>query len=59
MIESGDRSLPVILAYGLNSCAEYLAFLESLEEVLDGAPTADSVVLLGDLNAHVGNDSDT
>ncbi|KAK3521396.1 hypothetical protein QTP70_004128 [Hemibagrus guttatus] len=47
---------PSILAYGLNGSVEYPTFLETL---LEGAPTGDSIVLLGDFNAHVGNDSDT
>ncbi|KAK3559338.1 hypothetical protein QTP86_012798 [Hemibagrus guttatus] len=46
-------------AYGPNGSVEYPTFLETLRGVLEGAPNGDSMVLLGEFNAHVGNDSDT
>ena len=54
-----DRSFTVVAAYGPNSSAEYLAFLEALGGVLESAPTGDSVVLLGDFNAYMGRDNVT
>ncbi|KAK3518103.1 hypothetical protein QTP70_033328 [Hemibagrus guttatus] len=58
-LRAGDRCLTVVSAYGLNGSVEYPTFLETLQGVLEGALTGDCIVLLGDFNAHVGNDSDT
>ncbi|KAK3520219.1 hypothetical protein QTP70_019361 [Hemibagrus guttatus] len=58
-LQAGDRCLTVFSAYGPNGSVEYPTFLETLRGVLEGAPTWDSIVLLGDFNAHVGNESDT
>ena len=55
----GERLLIVVCAYVPNSSSEYLHFLNSLEKELESAPTRDSIVLLGDSNAHMGNDSKT
>ena len=42
-----------------NDSSEYPALLESLAGVLESAPNGDSFILLGDFNAHMGNDSVT
>ncbi|TWW57009.1 hypothetical protein D4764_08G0009960 [Takifugu flavidus] len=53
------RILTFVCAYGPNSSSAYPPILESLEGVLESAPSGGSLVFLGDFNVHVGSDSVT
>ena len=53
----GKRVLIVVCVCVPNGSSEYPPFLESLKQVLRSAINEDSMVILGDLNAHVPNES--
>jgi len=53
-----SRSLCLIQAYGPNSSALYLKFVEEISCVLRRVKTNKCAILLGDFNPRVGNDAD-
>jgi exonuclease III len=54
-----DSTLALIQVYAPNLESEYAAFLEEVSLALETLPTTDSIMLLGDFNAHVGVDEQT
>ena len=55
-LQVGGQVMTVVCAEAPNSRLEYPPFLE---EALESAPAGDSLILLRDFNAHMGNDSET
>lgn len=55
MQKFGGQALTVICSYALNTSSEYPVFLETLDGVLEGAPSGDSILLFRGINVHVGN----
>ena len=48
-----ERSLCILQVYAPNTESQYEAFLEEVEVALGKATSSESLVLLGDFNAHV------
>jgi exonuclease III len=52
-------TLTVIQVYAPNLEADYAAFLDTVLSAMESVPMTDSITIIGDFNAHVGNDSQT
>ena len=54
-----EKTLALVQVYAPNTESEYAPFLDEVLRVLERIPGTDSIVLLGDFNAHVGKDAQT
>ena len=57
MLKLKEKTLALVQVYAQNTESEYAPFLDEVLGVLEGIPGTDSIVLLEDFNAHVGNDT--
>src|SRR5699024_3442811 len=55
----GGKNLAIVQAYAPNTEAEYTTFLDELDGGLSRLHPTDSLILMGDFNAHVGTDTET
>ena len=54
-----ERSLCIFQVYAPNAETQYHPFLDEVSVALQKVTYAESIVVLGDFNAHVGNDENT
>ena len=50
--------LSLIIIYAPNAMSEYQAFVDEVNDALPRVSPSESTVLMGNLNAHVGTDTD-
>jgi exonuclease III len=53
-----EKPLALVQVYAPNTEPEYAAFLDEVQRTLQSVPRTEPVLLMGDLNAHVGSDAD-
>ena len=53
------KTQAVIQVYAPNVESNYPKFLDNVSQVLESIPTSNSILLMGDFNTHIGNDSIT
>ena len=54
-----DKTLCLLQVYAPNATSEYEAFVDEVNDALSRVAKSESIVLLGDFNAHVGTDNET
>ena len=52
-----ERREALLMVYAPNAEAEYQSFLDEVDAALQKVANMDSIILMGDFNAHVGTDS--
>ena len=58
-VKMKEKTLALVQVYALNIELEYAPFVDGVLGVLEGISETDSIVLLGDFNAHVSKDAHT
>ena len=54
-----NRALCLFQVYASNATSEYEAFVDKINDALSRVTNSESIILLGDFNAHVGTDNET